>query len=479
MRAPLFGLRYRARPLMSAPWVNSAWTELRALARLSLPIALAQLGLVFMGLVDTAIIGHVSVEDLAATAIGRSIVFGVTSVGMGIGFALDPLASQAVGAGKPERAYQALRAGIQAAALVTLPTILIAFAVTLLLAPLGVDPAILPRVHAFMIGHTPGIFGYLAYLAGKSFLQAHGATRPALVASLVANVVNAVVCSLLVRGDDALVALGLPAIGLPRLGALGAGLASSLGSLLLAVIVLQAARSFRPRVAPPAELPPSATAAAEPAPVTLTTVLRLGLPVGLQLLAESGVFSLVALLAGRLGTTVLSAHQIAVGLASFTFMGALGVGGATAVRVGHAIGAGRSPRQSGLVGLGLGAVVMSVGAAVFAVIPRPLIAIFTKDAEVIEVGANLLRIASLFALFDGIQAVASGALRGAGDVRFPFLANVAAHWLVGLPVALLLGFGLGMGAQGLWWGLTAGLVTISVLLAVRFVQLSGRAITRV
>ncbi|MEO5729417.1 MAG: MATE family efflux transporter, partial [Byssovorax sp.] len=458
---------------MSAPSFTSAWTELRALARLSLPIALAQLGLVFMGLVDTAIIGHVSVEDLAATAIGRSIVFGVTSVGMGIGFALDPLASQAVGAGKPERAYQALRAGIQAAALVTLPTILIAFAVTLLLAPLGVDPAILPRVHAFMIGHVPGVFGFLAYLAGKSFLQAHGATRPALVASLVANLVNAVVCSLLVRGDDALIALGLPAIGLPRLGALGAGLASSIGSLLLAAIVLQAARSYRP-VAPPAELPPSATAAAEPAPVTLTTVLRLGLPVGLQLLAEIGVFSLVALLAGRLGTTVLSAHQIAVGLASFTFMGALGVGGATAVRVGHAIGAGRSPRQSGLVGLGLGAVVMSVGAAVFAVIPRPLIAIFTKDAEVIEVGANLLRIASLFALFDGIQAVASGALRGAGDVRFPFLANVAAHWLVGLPVALLLGFGLGMGAPGLWWGLTAGLVTISVLLAVRFVQLSGR-----
>jgi MATE family multidrug resistance protein len=463
---------------MTAPSNHGAWTELRALARLSLPISLAQLGLVFMGLVDTAIIGHVSVEDLAATAIGRSIVFGVTSVGMGIGFALDPLASQAVGAGKHERAYQALRAGLQAAALVTLPTILIAFAVTLLLAPLGVDPAILPRVHAFMIGHAPGIFGYLAYLAGKSFLQAHGATRPALIASLVANIVNAVVCSLLVRGDDALVALGLPAIGLPRLGALGAGLASSVGSLLLAAVVLQAARSFRP-VAPSADLPLRPAAEAEPAPVTLATVLRLGLPVGLQLLAEIGVFSLVALLAGRLGTTVLSAHQIAVGLASFTFMGALGVGGATAVRVGHAIGAGRSPRQSGLIGLGLGAVVMSFGAALFALIPRPLIGIFTKDAEVIEVGAHLLRIASLFALFDGIQAVASGALRGAGDVRFPFLANVAAHWLVGLPIALVLGFGLGMGATGLWWGLTAGLVTISILLAVRFVQLSGRAITRV
>ena len=465
---------------MPAPSSHSAFAELRALARLSLPIALAQLGLVFMGLVDTAIIGHVSVDDLAATAIGRSIVFGVTAVGMGIGFALDPLAAQAVGAGKPERALQALRAGLQAAALVTLPTILVAFAATLLLAPLGVDPALLPRVHAFMIGNAPGVFGYLAYLAGKSFLQAHGATRPALIASLVANVVNAVVCSLLVRGDDALLAVGLPALGLPRLGALGAGLASSIGSLILAGIVIKAAYSFRPPVVASPDLPPSAAALdTDPDPVTLAQVLRLGLPVGLQLLAEIGVFSLVALLAGRLGSTVLSAHQIAVGLASFTFMGALGVGGATAVRVGHAIGAGRSPRQSGLVGLGLGALVMSVGAALFALIPRPLLAIFTTDAEVIEVGARLLRIASLFALFDGIQAVASGALRGAGDVRFPFLANVAAHWLVGLPVALLLGFGLGLGAPGLWWGLTAGLVTVSILLAARFVYLSGRAIARV
>lgn len=465
---------------MTAPSNDSAWTELRALVRLSLPISLAQLGLVFMGLVDTAIIGHVSVDDLAAVAIGRSIMFGICSIGMGIGFALDPLASQAVGAGKPERAFQALRAGISATALVTIPTIVLAFVATLGLGPLGVDPAILPRVHAYLLGNAPGVFGFLAFLAGKSFLQAHGATRPALVASLVANIVNAVVCSLLVRGDDALVAIGLPGIGLPRLGALGAGIASSIGSLLLAAIVLQAARSFRPAADPiDLSLPPDVAVTAPPDPVSVITVLRLGLPVGLQLLAEIGVFSLVALLAGRLGTSVLSAHQIAVGLASFTFMGALGVGGATAVRVGHAVGAGRSPRRSGLVGLGLGAAVMSVGAALFALIPKPLIALFTSDPEVIEIGARLLRIASLFALFDGIQAVASGALRGAGDVRFPFLANVGAHWLIGLPVALVLGFQLGLGAVGLWWGLTAGLVTISVLLAARFIHLARRGIARV
>ena len=465
---------------MADPSNDSAWTELRALVRLSLPISGAQLGLVAMGLVDTAIIGHVSVADLAAVAIGRSIMFGICSVGMGLGAAIDPLAAQAIGAGKPERAFQALRAGLLASALVTIPTIVLAFVATLGLVPLGVDPAIVPRVHAFLLGNAPSVLGFLAFLVGKSFLQAHGATRPALVASLVANIVNAVVCSVLVRGDDALRAVGLPGIGLPSLGALGAGIASSIGSLILAAIVLQAARTFRPVVVTPTvELPPDAAVRGEGDPVSLMKVLRLGLPVGLQFLAEIGVFSLVALLAGRLGTSVLSAHQIAIGLASFTFMGALGVGGATAVRVGHAVGAGRSPRRSGLVGLGLGAAVMSVGALTFAVIPRPLIAVFTADPEVIEVGAGLLKIAALFALFDGIQAVASGALRGAGDVRFPFLANVGAHWLIGLPIALGLGFGLGWGAPGLWWGLTAGLVSVALLLSARFVHLVRRGITRV
>ena len=122
---------------------------------------------------------------------------------------------------------------------------------------------------------------------------------------------------------------------------------------------------------------------------------------------------------------------------------------------------------------------MSFGALLFKFIPGPLIGLFTTDAEVIAIGARLLQIASLFALFDGIQAVASGALRGAGDVRFPFLANVGAHWLVGLPIALGLGFGLGWGAVGLWWGLTAGLVSVSVLLTSRFFYIVRRGIARV
>jgi MATE family multidrug resistance protein len=192
-----------------------------------------------------------------------------------------------------------------------------------------------------------------------------------------------------------------------------------------------------------------------------------------------GIFSLVALLAGALGPEVASAHQVAIGLASFTFMGALGVSGATAVRVGHAIGAGISPRRAGILGIALGAVVMTVGAVAFTAIPHALVSAFTRDERVIAVGVDLLRIAALFQLFDGVQAVAAGALRGAGDVRFPFVANVLGHWFVGFPVALLLGFALHLGARGLWWGLTSGLVVVSVALAMRFAAISRRVIARV
>jgi MATE family multidrug resistance protein len=349
--------------------------------------------------------------------------------------------------------------------LVALPTILVALLVTLALPSVGIEPAIVHRVRLYLLGHAPGVFAFIAFLTGKSFLQAHSETRPAIVAAVLANIVNVVACVLLVLGDDGLRLLGLPPVGLPQLGALGAGIASSLASGTMALVALLAASRHRP-AGPPDHVP-------------LGSVFRLALPVGMQLLAEIGIFALVGVLAGRLGPRVVSAHQIALGLASFTFMGSLGIAGATAVRVGHAIGAGRSPRRAGLLGIALGLVVMSAGAITFAIFPHWLISLFTPDPEIIAIGVPLLRIAAFFQLFDGIQAVAAGALRGAGDVRFPFLANVAAHWLVGFPIAMLLGFGLGMGALGMWLGLTAGLVVISGLLTLRFLRVSRGEVAKI
>jgi MATE family multidrug resistance protein len=439
--------------------------ELRALVRLSVPIAIAQLGLVSMSLVDTAAIGRVSVADLAGAGIGRSIGFGAVVVGIGVAGGLEPLAAQAIGAGEHGLAWQGFVTNLRATLILWLPSMLVAFAATLVLPALGLEAAVVSRVRMYIAGQTPGFAATLAFFSAKTFLQAHGRTTPALVGSLVANVVNVPVSNLLVRGDGALRAVGLPPLGLPALGALGGGIAFSIACFVLLAFVGVASLKYRSKEQAP--------------PVPLARVYRLGLPVGLQMFAEIGVFSLVALLSGALGPEVASAHHIAIGMAAFTFMGAVGVAGATSVRVGYAIGAGRSPRRAGTLGIALGAVGMTLGAVAFMTVPHMLVRAFTTDERVVAVGADLLRIAALFQIFDGVQAVAAGALRGAGDMRYPFVANVIAHWLVGFPAALVLGFALHGGARGLWWGLTAGLVFVSVLLAARFAVITRHTIVRV
>ncbi|MDP9035532.1 MAG: MATE family efflux transporter [Myxococcota bacterium] len=462
----------RSRPgLVTAAHVTheqgaSAWArELGALLRLSLPISFAQLGLMTMSLVDTAAIGRVSVDDLAGAGIGRSIGFAGVMLGIGVASGLEPLAAQAVGAGEHGLAWRSFVTNARATLLVWPIGMAAAFAVTLALPRLGLDPHVVSRVRLYLAGQAPGFAATLLFFSTKTFLQTHGNTSPAVIASITANVLNVPAANVLVRGDGALRAIGLPPVGLPALGALGGGIAFSLASFVLLAFVAVAALPYRSTEAAP--------------PIPLAVAYRLGLPVGLQMLAEVGVFTVVALLSGALGPVVASAHHIAIGLASFTFMAALGVSAATSVRVGRAIGAGASPRLAGTMGIVLGGAAMTFGAVVFATAPRALMRVFTSNEQVIGIGLELLRIAALFQIFDGVQAVAAGALRGAGDVRFPFVANVVAHWVVGFPAAMVLGFGLRLGARGLWWGLTAGLVFVSVLLAVRFAVVTRHAIGRV
>jgi MATE family multidrug resistance protein len=180
-----------------------------------------------------------------------------------------------------------------------------------------------------------------------------------------------------------------------------------------------------------------------------------------------------------MGATAAAGHQVALTLASMSFMFPLGIASATTILVGRAVGR-QDPaatRRAGFVGLGFGLAVMSLAAALFFAVPRGLARLLTDKTDVLEVATPLMLIAAVFQLFDGAQ-VGAGALRGCGDTRFVQWANVVGHYLVGLPVAVALGFGLGMGPQGLWWGLSAGLVSVSVALAVRFERLSRRVIAR-
>jgi len=204
----------------------------------------------------------------------------------------------------------------------------------------------------------------------------------------------------------------------------------------------------------------------------LAEILRYGLPIGGHLLAEIGIFGLATVLAAHMGTVPAAAHAIALNLASFTFSVAVGIGAATSVRVGHAIGAGDRAlaRRRGVLGLQIGLCAMTVFAAAFVIAARPLARLFTTEATVLAATIPLMQIAALFQLSDGTQAIAAGALRGVGDTRATFIGNVVGHYGIGLVVSLTLAFGVGMGAPGLWWGLSAGLTATAIFLVLRFLS---------
>lgn len=449
--------------------------EIRETLKLAVPIAFAQVALMTMGLVDAALVGRVSADDLSAVSIGNALFFAIVCTPMGVTMAVEPLASQAVGAENPRRAWNSFRAGLVASLLLAIPTMLVAAASPLVLAPLHIPAAVIPAARAFVYARLPGIPLWLIFMAAKAYLEARGLTRPLLLGGWAANVLNFAVVGALVFGDRALVEVGLPAVGLPALGSLGAGLGTSVSNGMLAGYALYCVWKARPDG--------THLLSGDRAELVETTrkLLRVGVPIGLQLLTEAGVFTLVTLIAGSLGAQISAAHQIAMGLASYTFMGVLGISSATAVRVGRAIGSRRheGPRRAWLVGFGLVIVYMGGCALVFLGFGRELARLFTPDEAVVDVAVTFLRIGAAFQIFDGIQGVAGGALRGAADTRFASWVNVAGHWCIGLPVALLLTFQLGMGAIGLWWGMLAGLVVVAVVLSARFWWISARAIEAV
>lgn len=422
--------------------------------RLALPIVGAQLGTMAMGLVDTAIVGRVGERALAGVALGNTLVMAVVLPAFGVFLALEPIASQAIGAGDHAQAHAAERAGLRLAVWLAAPVALISFYSLGLLPLLRVDSATIPDARAYLLTRLPSILPFFLYIAKKTYEQAAGRTRAALEAVVVANVVHALAAYV--------------AVFHMHLGAAGAGVATSVSSVLLACWMLM--RSPRAAAADRTEV-----AAIE------RKLLRLGLPIGMQLGAEVGIFSLVALLMGRIGGRAAAAHQIAINLASFSFMGALGIAQATGVRVGTAIGEGSTERarRSGAVGIALGITAMAFWALLFAFAPSLLARAFTPEQPVIEVASTLIRIAALFQLADGAQVVAAGALRGAADTRWPLVLNILVHWGFGLPVGWFLAFHLAYGAAGLWLGLTSGLVVIAIALSARFAILTNRRVDRV
>jgi MATE family multidrug resistance protein len=441
--------------------------EWPTIARLAAPIAAAQAGMMGLNVVDTAVVGHTTREQLAGASLGRAITFLAITIGLGMSAALEPLTSQAVAALEPDRAWRTYLRGLIANLCVWPPSVIFALELAHALPRISflhLDAETSRATTDFVWGNAPGMLMFNAFCAVKALLQSWADTRPLYVATLFANLVNAPVATILVRGDEGLAALGLPGLGFAAHGAFGAGLASSIASAALILWVAFAAVKFR---APGQNPVPG-----------IGSILRLGFPISCALMAEVGALSTVAMLSAHFGTAQVAAFQIALMLFSLAFMAAIGVSGATTVVVGKSVGMGRAALSSGIAGVALGTTVMAMGALLFISVPEPLMRVFSSDVEVISIGRTLLGVAAVFLLFEGVQVVATGALRGAGDVRYPSIVLLSAHWVVGLPLALLFGFRWGLGVVGMWRGLAIGSAFAATVLASRLCKIATRPIAR-
>ncbi len=447
--------------------------ELGPLLRLALPLILVQLGQQLLGFTHIAFAGRVDELALAATGLGGTLFFAGAILGIGLVMGLDPIAAQAIGAGRPRLARHAMWQGIYVALAIALPISGLVLLVAGNLERFGVAPTLAAATRLYVHGRLPSMAGVFLIIALRAYMQATHVTRPIIYSIVVANLLNAAAAWLFLFGDEGLAELGLPRIGMPAFGVRGVAWAANFATAAQFLVLCLATR----RIEPGEGDEPLRSIDRK----VLGRIFGIGLPLGFQLLAEVGIFSLVGLLMGRIGAREMAAHQVALQLASFTFMVPLGIGQATSVRVGRAIGRGdtRAARRAGLTGIACGAAFMTCSALAMWLFPAGLARIVTSQAAVIPAAVVLLRIAGAFQIFDGIQAVASGALRGAGVTRFALVANIAAYWFVGLPIAAACAYGLGLGPLGLWIGLTGGLAVAAAALLAKFVRLSRRPIAAI
>lgn len=425
--------------------------EVRAVVRLATPVVSVQIGLMLMGVVDSMMLGRLSGTALAASALGHSLLFGMTIFPMGILMALDPLIAQAFGAGDHNRVGVRFQQGLVVALVLSIPLSLLMWDTAWLMRLFKQTPEIIEPAAAYIRWIVPGNLPFLLFVALRQTLQAMSFVRPAVIAIVAANVVNVVVNYGLIFGH----------FGWPALGVVGSAWASSISRWVMMLVLLASAWPHLRRYI-----------------VRLSRVwtwngyrkiFEIGIPVGWQVALEFWLFVAVALLIGNLGSRELAAHQIALNLASMAFMVPLGISGAAATRVGNAIGRGdvSGAKRSAAVSLVFGATVMSFSGMLFFLAPGFLSRLYTNESDIIALAVRLIPIAALFQVVDGLQVVGSGVLRGTADTRFAAIMAFIGYWCFGLPFGAYLAFGQKMGPQGLWLGLSAGLAAVAVLYLLR------------
>jgi len=418
---------------------------------LATPVVMAELGWVTMGIVDTIMVGDLGASAIGAVGLSSMLFVSVAVFAMGLLLGLDPLVAQNFGARRLDECHRWLVDGIWLGIVTTLPMLGVIFGMNATMHLWGLPAEVLALSQPYLAILTWSLPPLLLYVAFRRYLQAMNLVRPVMFALVAANIVNAVANWVLINGH----------FGVPAMGVRGSAYATLAARIFMAAWLLIVIVRHEAHVTPRLRDTPLAIDLAR-----LRRLFWLGFPAAGQTVLEVGVFSAATALVGRVSAEALAAHQIALNMASLTFMIPLGVASAAAVRVGQAIGRDdpRGAASAGWTAIVIGVGFMGSAAIVFFTMPRALIRLFTSESMVLELGVSLLFVAAVFQLFDGVQGVITGALRGLGNTRTAMLWNLVGHWAVGLPLGYLLCFRWGLGVVGLWWGLSLGLVICGVAL---------------
>ncbi len=429
--------------------------EIKKTLSLAYPVIIGQLGFIMMGVVDSIMVGSVGAVPLAAASIGNSLFILISIVGLGISISVTPLVAIAVGGNRYEECGVLFRQSLLINLVTGVIIALVIFGGSFLLVYIDQPPEVVSQAQSYARLLGLSAIPAMIFSSYKQFIEGFSIMRPAMVVVLLANLINALFNWVLIFGNA----------GFPRLGLNGAGWATFASrvfmSLVLMGYVMQAEyfkqydvtfyfKSINIKI--------------------INKILALGLPSGIQYFFEVGAFSFAVVMVGWLGTNQLAAHQIAINLASVSFMCALGVSAAGSIRVGNAVGRKNvaETRRAGFTAIIVSASIMGTFGIIFIILRKVLPSFYIDNPAVISFASSILIIAALFQVSDGVQAVGIGVLRGLTDVKGPTLITFIAYWVLALPIGYLLGFTFNYGIVGIWIGLFLGLTTSALLLTLRF-----------
>jgi MATE family multidrug resistance protein len=429
--------------------------ELRTLVALAVPVVLSEIGWMLQGVVDTIMVGRLGPAAIGAVALGNAICYTPSLFGVGLLLGLDTMVAQAYGRGDHDECHRWMAQGVYLAAIAAPFIMLLLTAASIGFTRYGITAEVAVPAGQYLNLLLWGTLPLLLYSGTRRYLQGVGQVRVITLTYVFANLINWFGNWVLIYGK----------LGFPALGVRGSALSTVASRIFMAVAMLGFAWRYERKRGHPLFKHWAA-----PHIARLSELARLGLPAAGQILMEVGAWNLATFGVGYLTPVALATHTIVLNYASMTYMVPLGISSAAAVSVGHAVGAGEPARarRAGWLSLGLGTGFMSLAAILLISIPGPLITLYTHDQRILAVGPTLLAIVAAFQIFDGIQIVSTGALRGLGETRVPMWANFVGYWILGLPLGFFLCFVLHRGIYGLWIGLTLALIVIATVLILRW-----------